>query len=267
MIDEHPTDNNIEILDTFIRDAYTNPAALSVPKTAPQSAYSALRLFPSIVPLIPQDLLLQLLEGFRMDKRFDALSKSGQDDWPIKTEEDLLWYAQRVAGSVGAMCTHLLWPLPINVKDDDRSQRLSVLQRAQLAGRALQLINISRDILSDARDGRCYIPSAWLAEYGSSPDYIVSVIKSRDLPTVDMQIVRKCQIRLVNLALKMWEQARMAIDLLPGGRVVRGAMRAVVEVYLEIGREILKRDVVEERVTVSKMQRLRVAWKAVQIQT
>ena len=40
------------------------------------------------------------------------------------------------------------------------------LDRAADLGIAFQLANIARDILDDARVGRCYLPAAWLADEG-----------------------------------------------------------------------------------------------------
>jgi phytoene synthase len=42
----------------------------------------------------------------------------------------------------------------------------AALQRAADLGIAFQLTNIARDVLDDARLGRCYLPAAWLAEAG-----------------------------------------------------------------------------------------------------
>ncbi len=90
-----------------------------------------------------------LLEGFAWDaagRRYDTL-------------DDLLDYAARVAGAVGAMMAVLM-----GVRDP------ALLARACDLGVAMQLTNIARDVGEDARAGRLYLPLAWLREAGIDPD-------------------------------------------------------------------------------------------------
>jgi 15-cis-phytoene synthase len=58
-----------------------------------------------------------------------------------------------VAGVVGVMMA-----LVMGVRDTGG------LQRAADLGIAFQLTNISRDVLDDARIGRCYLPAEWLSQ-------------------------------------------------------------------------------------------------------
>ena len=98
---------------------------------------------------IPRALLDALLEGFVWDaqgRRYETL-------------EELHDYAARVAGTVGAMMALLMgargparWPAPAT------------------SGVAMQLTNIARDVGEDARDGRLYLPRAWLREAGIDAD-------------------------------------------------------------------------------------------------
>ncbi|MEO6745640.1 MAG: phytoene/squalene synthase family protein, partial [Caldimonas sp.] len=98
---------------------------------------------------IPRALLEALLEGFEWDaegRRYDTL-------------DDLHAYAARVAGSVGAMMA-----LVMGVRSPD------AVARACDLGVAMQLSNIARDVGEDARNGRLYLPRAWLHEAGIAPE-------------------------------------------------------------------------------------------------
>jgi phytoene synthase len=69
---------------------------------------------------------------------------------PFETEAQLMQYAHGVAGTVGLMMCDLL-----GVSD------AAARARAARLGRAMQLTNIARDVVEDARMGRRYLPAAW----------------------------------------------------------------------------------------------------------
>jgi phytoene synthase len=92
---------------------------------------------------IPIDYPLDLLKGMQWDAE-------GRD---VKTEEELLLYCYYVAGVVGLMMTHIMG-----------TKSSEAFPFAQSMGNAMQLTNISRDIVTDARVKRCYIPKTWLKE-------------------------------------------------------------------------------------------------------
>jgi phytoene synthase len=76
-----------------------------------------------------------------------------------ETISGVLDYSARVAAAVGAMMTALM-----GVRD------ANVLARACDLGTAMQLTNICRDVGEDARNGRIYLPLAWLREAGIDPE-------------------------------------------------------------------------------------------------
>ena len=98
---------------------------------------------------IPRLLLDALLEGFLWDA----------DGRRYETLDDVQDYAARVAGTVGAMMA-----LVMGVHTP------RALARACELGIAMQLTNIARDVGEDARNGRLYLPRAWLREAGIDPD-------------------------------------------------------------------------------------------------
>jgi phytoene synthase len=94
---------------------------------------------------IPAQYPLELLAGFEMDV----------NDQQYETLADTLLYCYRVAGVVGVMMACVM-----GVRER------AVLLRASDLGIGFQLTNIARDIIDDARNGRCYLPADWLREAG-----------------------------------------------------------------------------------------------------
>lgn len=94
---------------------------------------------------IPQVPALDLIEGMAMDARGER----------YETITDLNRYAYHVAGTVGLMMTHILG-----------AKSPHAAAHAVSLGVAMQLTNISRDILEDARLGRLYLPLSWLRAEG-----------------------------------------------------------------------------------------------------
>jgi 15-cis-phytoene synthase len=90
---------------------------------------------------IPAQHPLDLLQGFRMDV----------EGCSYRTLEDTLVYAYHVAGVVGVMMAQVM-----GVRD------IATLRRASDLGVALQLTNIARDVIEDAKGGRVYLPADWL---------------------------------------------------------------------------------------------------------
>jgi phytoene synthase len=98
---------------------------------------------------IPQRHAMELLAGFEMDVRGDRYPELA----------DTLIYCYRVAGVVGVMMASVM-----GVREH------AALARAADLGIAFQLTNIARDVMDDARAGRCYLPESWLREAGVPPD-------------------------------------------------------------------------------------------------
>ncbi len=81
----------------------------------------------------------------------------------LASDDELDDYAYRVAGSVGEFWTHLSLDHHFTLDDEDE---VLFFERAVRFGKALQFINILRDIPEDLSLGRCYIPERRLAEVG-----------------------------------------------------------------------------------------------------
>ena len=185
----------------------------------------------AIPPAIPQ----ALLEGFAWDverRRYDTLAQ-------------LECYALRVAGTVGLMMALLM----------------GVHERETLAaacdlGVAMQLTNIARDVGEDARQGRLYLPLAWLREEGIDPDLWLA--RPRHLPALARVIER-----LLGAAEALYSAAEPGISALPAS--CRPGMRAARLLYAEIGRELARRsfDSINQRAVVSWQRKARILADAI----
>ncbi len=172
---------------------------------------------------LPRPLLDALLEGFAWDaqgRRYESL-------------EDVQAYAARVAASVGAMMAWLM-----GVRDP------LTLSRACELGVAMQLTNIARDVGTDARMGRIYLPRQWLREAGISPDAWLR--EPRWTPALARVVDR-----LLQEADRLYAQAACGIAALPPD--CRPAIRAAGLIYAEIGHQLRRQrlDAVHQRAVVS----------------
>ena len=178
---------------------------------------------------MPRALPEALLEGLAwdgMDRRYASLS-------------DLRAYSARVAAAVGAMMCVLM-----------RVRDAQALARACDLGVAMQLTNIARDIGEDARAGRLYLPTDWLAEAGIDPEDFV-----RDpRPTREM---RRLAARLLAEAHRLYLRSEPGIGRLPAA--ARPGIFAARHCYDAIGRNLARagHDSITRRATTTGGQKLR----------
>jgi phytoene synthase len=98
---------------------------------------------------IPAEHFFELIKGMEMDL--------GRNRY--ETFDDLRLYCYRVASTVGLMCTEIFGYKNENSK-----------LYAENLGIALQLTNILRDIKTDAKKGRIYLPREDLRQFGYSEE-------------------------------------------------------------------------------------------------
>jgi phytoene synthase len=177
---------------------------------------------------LPRALPEALLEGLAWDaegRRYADLSALND-------------YAARVAGAVGAMMAVVM-----GVRDP------AALARACDLGVAMQLTNIARDVGEDARMGRLYLPTSWLAEAGIDAEaWLARPVFGPALGAV--------VARLLAAADALYDRAAAGIGALPlGCRPGIGAARLI---YAEIGREVQRRglDSVSSRAVVPRGRKL-----------
>jgi len=129
-----------------------------------------------------------------------------------------------VAGSVGVACTHLMYAASDST-DPPMSDK--VLQSASDMGVALQLVNVARDIVDDAKLGRSYVPSDWSTtehDRETTPEKILA----------DPQgALDRFRPRLLKVAFGYFQRSSPALDVLP--EESRIGARAAVACYMAMG--------------------------------
>ncbi len=183
---------------------------------------------------MPRALPEALLEGLA----WDAEGRHYED------LADVYAYSARVAGAVGAMMTVLMG-----------TREPAVIARACDLGVAMQLTNIARDVADDAREGRLYLPRAWMREVGIDPDAWLAD------PVYDARL-RRLVGRLLASAEALYDRAAPGIDALPSG--CRPAIHAARRIYREIGRAVEAQgcDPSRGRAVVSKGRKLQLLARA-----
>lgn len=238
---------------TFVDLAYSDSrerVRSFVEKAFPPDVRLAFLLLP--VKVLSKQPLVDLLNGFDMDLNFNNEKVQRRDRWPIKTEKDLLNYGFYVAGTVAELCMDLVFYH--HGEDVATAKRKEIKQAGAEMGKALQIVNISRDFQVDATIDRVYIPLDWLKSEGLTPDDIIAEPSSA--------AAGKLRTRLLKKAFALYDSSRGSIEELPDG--ARGPIRVAVESYMEIGRVLREQGyrVQPGRATVGRWRRVRVAWQA-----
>ena len=108
-----------------------------------------------------------IIGGQTLDlKRFGPANDS-QSISSLKSDDELDDYAYRVAGCVGEFWTSMTLAHLVSADGPTSEQMFELGVRF---GKALQMINILRDIPEDLRFGRCYIPKTRLDAAGLDPE-------------------------------------------------------------------------------------------------
>jgi phytoene synthase len=151
---------------------------------------------------------LDLLQGFRMDVQ----------GFRYQTLEDTLLYAYHVAGVVGVMMAQVMG-----------AQGIDTLRRAADLGLALQLTNIARDVIEDAKGGRVYLPAEWLADLGDDARAVAD--------PANRAIVFDATKKLLAAAEPYYASARWGLKAL--GFRSAWAIAAARGVYRQIGLKVI----------------------------
>lgn len=178
---------------------------------------------------IPAHYALELIEGMAMDVRGTRYT----------TLKELLLYCYRVAGTVGLMMTHVM-----GLRDE------RALKHAADLGIAMQLTNIARDIIEDARMGRIYLPLAWLRDAKIEPGEIAAP-KNRDkLAMLTLRLLREADRYYRSADQGLWHLSFRSAC----------AVAAARNVYSEIGALLLQKGARawDERTYVTGARKIRV---------
>lgn len=163
-----------------------------------------------------------------------------QDQTPaaFTSERELLRYCHAVAGTVGLMMCRVL---------DCKNHRADSF--AIDLGIAMQLTNISRDVLEDAQMGRRYLPSDWLPDNLSVDDIATAKASAHKPVAIAIE-------RLLALSENYYQSALLGIRLLPFRS--RLAIAIALRVYRQIGWVLQRHQLVwwRGRVMVSKPEKV-----------
>jgi 15-cis-phytoene synthase len=135
----------------------------------------------------------------------------------LESTQDLLTFAYGVAGTVGQMMRPILGA-PAHAE-----------AYATALGVAMQLTNIARDVVEDARRGRCYLPAQWGAQMQS-----VAFPNTTEQRTQAFQLIEK----LLALADDFYAYAGQGIHHIAPGN--QRAIRIALSLYRGIGQKILR---------------------------
>ena len=160
----------------------------------------------------------------------------------IETQAELLEYSYAVAGTVGELMCPLLGADPQRGAD-----------AAIALGIAMQLTNISRDVLEDAQQGRRYLPADWVNNL--SPAEIASASPTQ------RAIVSAAIQRLIALAEDYYAAAAPGFALIPWRN--RQAIKVATQLYRAIGLQVAKNGCRywDGRVSLNTRQRAGVTWR------
>jgi 15-cis-phytoene synthase len=209
--------------DRHARLAALTWRALDTAEPVP-AAFAALRQVAGETGM-PRGFIADHLAGFALDA----------EDWRPQSEDDLLRYCYHVAGAVGCMMAVVMG---VDPADED------TLDRASDLGIAFQLANIARDIVPDARVGRCYLPAEWLAQAG---------LAGADLDAIEHRPTLAVLARkLVALSEGYRLSARIGAARLPARS--RLAVLAADAIYGAIGVKVARRGAAawDERVRIGR---------------
>ena len=174
---------------------------------------------------IPMQAATELLDGMLLDQHPTAM----------KDQAELLRYCHAVAGTVGLMMCRIL-----NCRHP-RADHFAID-----LGVAMQLTNIARDVLEDAKMGRRYLPHQWVNF--SAAEIATGQIQYR-------YTTSKAIEQLLNLADKYYNSALLGIQLLPFRS--RFSITVALRVYRQIGVLLRRRKLAwwNGRVVVNKIEK------------
>ena len=164
--------------------------------------------YPKFLKISSKKVVMDLIDGLILDQKSILFTK----------EEELIRYSYHVAGTVGIMMCDAL------KCNNDLAKSFAID-----LGIAMQLTNIARDVLEDAKMGRRYLPGTWIENI--SPKEIVLAAKTNDLKKI--HIISKGIKKLLILAEKYYLSGEKGFNFLPFNS--RIAISVASGVYREIG--------------------------------
>ncbi|MDC0456859.1 squalene/phytoene synthase family protein [Alphaproteobacteria bacterium] len=189
--------------------------------------------YPNFFNLHSKKAAADLVDGLILD----------QGNVLFKEESELISYSYHVAGTVGLMMCDAL-------KCKNKEAYLFAID----LGIAMQLTNIARDILEDAKMGRRYIPGSWINNI--SPNEMIQAVENKN--TEILMIVSVGIKKLLNIAEKYYYSGTQGLIFLP--MKTRIAISIASGVYRQIGIQLKleKYNWYDGRQVTSKMTKVKV---------
>ena len=157
---------------------------------------------------LPPLALRHLIEGLLFD----------QGEVALTSQDELITYGYQVAGTVGLMMC------PVLSCDEPLAQDFAID-----LGIAMQLTNIARDVLEDAKMGRRYLPAQW--SEGLSPSAIADGAAHHN-PAI-IQPIKAAIARTLTLADRYYESGLIGLSFLP--KRASFAIGVAAHCYRQIG--------------------------------
>lgn len=164
--------------------------------------------YPDFFNLYSKKAAVDLIDGLILD----------QTTVLFKEENELIRYSYHVAGTVGLMMCDAL-------KCYNKNAYLFAVD----LGIAMQLTNIARDVLEDAKMGRRYIPGSWINNI--SPREMTKAVEDKN--TEILMIVSVGIKKILNIAEKYYYSGTQGLIFLP--MKTRIAISVASGVYRQIG--------------------------------
>jgi phytoene synthase len=157
---------------------------------------------------IPKKYINDLFYGINLDTK----------PVKIKSTKEIIKYSYYVAGTVGAMMSYIF-----------QTSKPQAIKHAINLGIAMQLTNISRDVLKDAYLNRIYLPENMLNEEITANDIIKKKFNKKNL----FLVIKK----IIFLSEKYYDNGNIGIKYLP--KKVKFPIFLASSLYRGIGKKIL----------------------------
>lgn len=147
--------------------AFARMAVRSLRRDAPAAEVALVRHTPTVLQALSEaPTWARPHVAACLDEMTAGLAVRAVDDGPGPRDlADLLAYCHTVAGTVGGMLTELF----VDGCPAARPVAPALRARAEAFGRALQLVNILKDVRDDLDRGVCWLPRSLLAHHGLTP--------------------------------------------------------------------------------------------------
>lgn len=190
---------------------------------------------------IPGELLFELVDKVSGEVNGDSYT----------TWDDLEQSCEGVATIVGVMCAQVF-----GIPGGPRQQQIA-LSHARTLGIAMQLTRILRDVGSDARAGRCYLPDEELSRFSLTRDEVIgNPSLARDARWHRLMTFE------IGRARSLYEQALPGITMLSEDSQRCAAACAIGYAAILDALEDLRYDSVSSRASLGTLTRLGVLWDA-----